>query len=93
MRAWSYMATEIGGYTLQAQRSFRQQDVSLRHDSGFIEFIREALEFVGVSNPPAGSTISKLLKKNLRKTGALRERTPIPGQNTGAEPPKAKKVR
>jgi hypothetical protein len=93
MRAWSYMATEIGGYTLQALRPFKQQDISLRHDSGFVKFIREVLEFIGVSKPPAGSTLSKLLEKNLTKTGALRERTRIPRQNTGAEPPKAKKAR
>jgi hypothetical protein len=93
MRAWSYMATEIGGYTLQALRPFKQQDVSLRHDSGFVEFIREALEFIGVSKPPSGSTLSKLLEKNLKKTGALRERTRIPRQNTGAETPKVKQAR
>jgi hypothetical protein len=92
MRAWSFMATEIGGYTLQALRPFRQ-DVSLRHDSGFVEFIREVLEFIGVSKPPAGSTLSKLLEKNLKKNDTLRERTRIPRQNTGAEPPKAKKAR
>ena len=93
MRAWSYMATEIGGYTLQALRPFKQQDVSLRHDSGFVKFIREVLEFIGVSKLPATSTLSKLLKKNLEKIGALRECTPIPRQNTGAKPPEAKKTR
>jgi hypothetical protein len=87
------MATEIGGYTLQALRPFKQQDVSLRHDGGFVAFIREVLEFIGVSKLPAGSTLSKLLKKNLGKTGALHERTRIPRQNTGAEPPKTKKAR
>lgn len=92
-REWSYMATEIGGYTLQALRPFKDQDVSLRHDSGFVGFIREVLEFIGVSNLPACSTLSKVLEKNLKKTGAFRERTRIPRQNTGAEPPKAKKAR
>ncbi len=91
IRAWSYMATEIGGYTLQALRPYRHQDVSLRHDSGFVAFIREALEFIGVSRPPACSTLSKLLEKNLNKTGALSERTRIRRQNTGAEEHTAKK--
>ena len=51
MRGWSYMATEIAGHTLQALRPFSEKDVSLRRDSGLVEFIREALEFIGVSNP------------------------------------------
>lgn len=93
VRAWSYMATEIAGYTLQALRSYREQDVSLRHDSNFIKFIREVLEFVGVNKPPSCSTISKVLGKNLPKTNALRKRTRNPSQNTGADPLKAQKVR
>ena len=92
IRAWSYMATEIAACTLQALRPFKQQDVSLRHDSGFVEFIREVLEFIGVSALPARSTLSKLLEKNLIRMGAVRERAPIPRQNTGADPPKRKKA-
>jgi hypothetical protein len=86
MQPWSYMATEIAGYTLQALRPFRPS-VSLRHDSGMVEFVREALEFIGVNKLPACATLSALLRKNLARTGILGKRTGTARQNTGAEPP------
>ncbi len=84
MQPWSYMATEIAGYTLQALRPFRET-ISLRHDSGMVLFVREALEFIGVNKLPACATLSNLLRKNLEKTGAIGKRTRIAGRNTGTK--------
>ncbi len=88
MQPWSYMATEIAGYTLQALRPFRPS-VSLRRDSGMVEFVRETLEFIGVNKLPACATLSSLLRKNLARTGVSCGRTGIARQNTGAKPPDA----
>jgi hypothetical protein len=77
MQPWSYMATEIAGYTLQALRPFRPS-VSLRHDSGMVKFVREAMEFIGVNKLPACATLSALLRKNLARTGILGKRSGIP---------------
>jgi hypothetical protein len=92
MQPWSYMATEIAGYTLQALRPFRPS-VSLRHDSGMVKFVCEALEFIGVHKLPACKTLSDLLRKNLARTGILDKRTGIPQENAGAKKPGVRQTR
>jgi hypothetical protein len=92
MQPWSYMATEIAEYTLQALRPFRPS-VSLRHDSGMVKFVREALEFIGVNKLPARATLSALLRKNLARTGILDKRTGIPQESTGAKKPGVRQTR
>jgi hypothetical protein len=64
VRASTYMATEIATQTMQVLKSFHVQ-VSLRNTSGFVRFIRDALKFIGVNNPPSEKELSKVLRKNL----------------------------
>jgi hypothetical protein len=64
MRAWSYCATEIATYVMQVLKDYGVR-ASMRHTSGLVKFIQDALKFIGINNVPSESQISKVLRKNL----------------------------
>jgi hypothetical protein len=66
MKGWSFMATEIAVYLMQALKGYGVS-LSFGRDGGIAAFIREALGFIGLNDPPSQREISKVINKNLSR--------------------------